>query len=280
MGDSCDAGVVVARVEEPGLVERDHFELGREVSKDGRFVRQQSAFRRWVTADGSSGFPAEAGRYHLYVCLCCPWSHRTAIGRLLKGLEGAISISYVDPYRDALGWAFTGGDFVDEVNGFALLSEAYHATDPSFDDRITVPVLWDRETGQIVSNESGELLRMLGLAFDAFAESDADLYPSAHRLEIDALNELIYENVNNAVYQAGFSSSQEAYEEACARVFAVLDRLEERLGETRYLVADATDRSRLAVIPHPRALRLRVLRALQVQSPSAGRLPEPLGVYA
>jgi putative glutathione S-transferase len=226
------------RLEEPGLVERDHFELGRELSEDGRFVRQQSAFRRWVTADGSSGFPARAGRYHLYVCLCCPWSHRAAIGRLLKGLEHAISISYVDPYRDALGWAFTGGEFVDEVNGFAFLSEAYRATDPSFDDRVTVPVLWDTETGQIVSNESGEILRMLGTEFDAVAEREVDLYPPALRSEIDELNELIYENLNNAVYQAGFSSSQEAYEEAYARVFSVLDLLEERLGTKRFLVGD------------------------------------------
>ena len=216
----------------------ESFELGHELSADGRFVRQESAFRRRVSADGSSGFPAAAGRYHLYACLCCPWSQRAVIGRILKGLENAISLSYVDPYRDARGWAFTGGEFVDHVNGFALLGEAYAATDPSFEERYSLPVLWDTETRQIVSNESGEILRMLNEAFDAFAENDVDLYPRALRPEIDALNELIYENVNNGVYEAGFSRNQAAYEARCNGVFAVLDQLEERLGRTRYLVGD------------------------------------------
>jgi putative glutathione S-transferase len=218
-------------------IEQHHFELGRELTADGRFVRQESVFRAWVTADGSSGFPAASGRYHLYACLACPWSHRAVIGRLLKGLESAISISYADPYRDALGWAFTGGEFVDRVNGFAFLREAYAATDPSFDGRLTLPVLWDTDTGRIVSNESGDILRMLGTAFDAFAEQDVDLCPPALLHEIDAVNELVYE-VNNGVYVAGFSTSQAAYEEACTKVFAVLDRLEDRLGGSRYLVAD------------------------------------------
>jgi putative glutathione S-transferase len=215
------------------------FELGKELTAAGCFVRQESAFRRWVTADGSSGFPAAAGRYHLYVSLACPWSQRTSIGRLLKGLERAIPVSYLDPYRDARGWAFSGGAFVDHANGFSFLSEAYLATDPAFDDRITLPVLWDTETKQIVSNESGELLRMLGSAFDAFAEHDVELYPQPLRAEIDALNERIYPNLNNGVYEAGFSQNQAAYEEACGNVFAVLDELEERLASTRYLVGDA-----------------------------------------
>jgi len=217
---------------------RRSFDLGRELTADGRFVRQGSAFRRQVTADGSSGFPAAAGRYHLYACLACPWSQRSVIGRILKGLEGAISISFTDPYRDSLGWAFTGGEFVDPINGFAYLSEAYAATDPSFDGRYTLPVLWDTETGQIVSNESGDILRMLNGAFDAFAEHHVDLYPPPLRAEIDSLNEEIYEHVNNGVYEAGFSRNQAAYEEACANVFRVLDSLEERLGRTRYLVDD------------------------------------------
>jgi putative glutathione S-transferase len=223
----------------PELQERRQFELGRELSADGCFVRQESTFRRWVTADGSSGFPAAAGRYHLYACLCCPWSQRTVIARVLKGLEGAISLSYVDPYRDARGWAFTGGEFVDRVNGFRFLSEAYAATDPSFDGRYSLPVLWDGETGQIVSNESGDLLRMLGSAFDAFATKKADLYPAGKRREIDALNVRIYHGLNNGVYEAGFSANQEAYETACNGVFAVLDELEKRLASTRYLVGDA-----------------------------------------
>jgi putative glutathione S-transferase len=212
------------------------FELDGELSADGCFVRQESRFRRWVTADGSSGFPASAGRYHLYACLCCPWSQRAVIGRVLKGLDQAISLAYVDPYRDARGWAFTGGDFVDHVNGFTFMSEAYAATDPGFDGRLTLPVLWDTETHTIVSNESGDILRMLNGAFDAFAERRVDLYPIDHRSEIDALNALIYDNVNNGVYKAGFSRNQAVYEEACANAFIVLDQLEERLGRTRYLV--------------------------------------------
>lgn len=220
---------------EPGR----RFELGRELGDDGRWIRQESAFRGWVTADGSSGFPAEARRYHLYASLACPWSQRTLIGRLVKGLEGVIAVSYADPYRDARGWAFSGGEFVDRANGFAFLSEAYAATDPRFDGRVTLPVLWDERTGRIVSNESGDILRMLGSAFDELAERDVDLYPLELRDEIDALNEFVYENVNNAVYEAGFSRDQAAYEEACERVFAGLDTLEERLGSTRYLVGDA-----------------------------------------
>jgi putative glutathione S-transferase len=215
------------------------FELGRELDTDGCFVRQESAFRRRVTRDGSSGFPAAAGRYHLYACLCCPWSQRAAIVRRLKGLEDAISLSYVDPYRDARGWAFSGGRFVDEVNGFAFLSQAYVATDPGFDERYTLPVLWDRETRQIVSNESGDIVRMLNDEFGAFAgRSDVDLCPPGLRDEIDELNARIYHNVNNGVYRAGFSQNQTAYEEACNGVFRVLDELEERLGRTRYLFGD------------------------------------------
>jgi putative glutathione S-transferase len=215
------------------------FELGHELSADGCFVRQESVFRRRVTADGSSGFPAASGRYHLYACLCCPWSQRAVIGRMLKGLGSTISLSYVDPYRDARGWAFTGGEFVDHANGFSFLAEAYAATDPSFGERYSLPVLWDTETNEIVSNESGEILRMLNGEFAAFAKNDIDLYPLALRPEIDSLNELIYEYVNNGVYEAGFSRNQAAYEASCDGVFTVLDQLEQRLGETRYLVGDA-----------------------------------------
>ena len=220
-----------------GMAEQ-RFELGRELREDGRWVRQTSAFQRWVTADGSSAFTAESGRYHLYSSLACPWSQRALIGRLVKGLEDVISVSYADPYRDALGWAFTGGEFVDRQNGFAYLSEAYAATDPSFDGRVTLPVLWDVQTGQIVSNESGDILRMLNCAFDELAESDVDLYPPPRRAEIDAVNTLVYEHVNNAVYEAGFSRDQRVYEEACGQVFAALDELDERLGSSRYLVGD------------------------------------------
>jgi glutathionyl-hydroquinone reductase len=214
------------------------FELGREVAEDGRFERQESAFRRWVTSDGGSEFPAESGRYHLYVCLACPWSHRAVIGRRLKGLEEAISISYADPYRDERGWAFSGGGFEDQINGFSFLKEAYTATDPGFDGRVTVPVLWDNRTGQIVSNESGDILRMLNGAFQAWAKEGVDLYPQALRAEIDALNQHIYDDVNNGVYKAGFARSQTAYEAAYERLFATLDELEQRLATSRFLVGD------------------------------------------
>jgi putative glutathione S-transferase len=215
------------------------FELGAQVADDGRYVRDPSVFRRWVGTDPGSEFPAAAGRYHLYACLACPWSHRVVIGRLLKGLEHAISVSYLDPFRDARGWAFTGGEFVDDLNGFGFLREAYAATEPGYDGNVTVPVLWDKESRQIVSNESGDILRMLGTSFDAFAQHDVDLCPEQLRSEIDALNERVYENVNNGVYRAGFSRSQAAYEEACRDVFAMLDEIEERLGSSRYLVGDA-----------------------------------------
>ena len=214
-----------------------HFELGEELSPDGRFVRQESAFRRWITADGSSGFPAEPGRYHLYAALACPWSQRSLIVRLVTELENVVPVSYAHPYRDSRGWAFPGGEFVDGANGFRFLAEAYVATEPEFDDRVTVPVVWDTETRQIVSNESGDIMRMLGTAFDAFA-NDLDLYQEPLRAEIDSLELLLYEHLNNAVYVAGFSRDQRAYEEAFARVFATLDYLEERLGSSRYLCGD------------------------------------------
>ena len=214
----------------------DRFELGREIGKDGRFERQDSAFRGWVTADGSSGFPAEAGRYHLYVALACPWSHRAVIARRLKGLEEAIGISYADPFRDARGWAFSGGDYTDEVNGWSFLSEGYAATDPRFSGRVTVPALWDTRTGAIVNNESSDIMRMFNDGFGALAHSAVDLYPAALREEIDAVDAFVYENVNNGVYRAGFATTQEAYDEAYERLFDALDQLEARLASSRFLV--------------------------------------------
>ncbi len=212
------------------------FTLDREVAEDGRFVRQESVFRRRVTADGSSGFPAASGRYHLYVSLACPWSHRAVIVRRLKGLEDAVGISYADPFRDGRGWAFTGGEFVDRVNGWAYLREAYAATDPEFDGRVTVPVLWDTHAGTIVNNESSDIVRMFNDGFGALARAPLDLYPAESRAEIDAVDSLVYENVNNGVYRAGFATTQEAYDEAFSGLFATLDQLEERLRRSRYLV--------------------------------------------
>ena len=215
------------------------FSLGREAAEDGSFRRQESRFRRWVTAEAGSEFPLEAGRYHLYVARACPWAHRTIIARRLMGLQDAIGISFVDPFRDERGWAFTGGAYVDQVNRFEFLSEAYLATEPSYDARVSVPVLWDKASGAIVSNESADILRMLGTVFSALAEHPVDLYPQSLRGDIDALSDRIYHNVNNAVYKAGFSRRQEIYEREVAALFAMLDELDERLAARRFLFGSA-----------------------------------------
>ncbi|HYM58134.1 MAG TPA: glutathione S-transferase family protein [Solirubrobacteraceae bacterium] len=207
---------------------------------EGAFVREVSRFRRWVTPGDDGEFPAAAGRYHLYVALGCPWSHRAVILRRLKGLEDAVSVSWIDPYRDERGWRFSGGRFVDEVNGFAFLSEAYERTEPGYDGRISSPVLWDKQTGQVVSNESADIVRMFGSAFDDVAgEPGLDLYPEPLRHEIDALNERVYETVNNGVYCAGFAKTQAAYEDAFFALFESLAELDDLLGERRYLAGDA-----------------------------------------
>jgi glutathionyl-hydroquinone reductase len=209
------------------------------VGAGGRFERQPSTFREWVSDDGSTPYPAEAGRYHLYVSWACPWAHRTIIGRRLKGLEDAIGMSVVDPIRDERGWAFTGGEYVDPVNGFHFLGEAYAATDPEHRARLSVPVLWDTQTGRIVNNESADVLRMFTTAFGAFATRDVDLWPVEHRDAIDALNRRLYEDVNNAVYRAGFSRDQDEYERVVERMFATLDDMDARLGDSRFLFGDA-----------------------------------------
>jgi len=193
---------------------------------DGEFVRQDDAFRSEIE-------PA-AGRYHLYVSLACPWAHRTIIMRKLKGLEDAIGMTIVDPVRDERGWRFTFEP--DPVNGFVFLSEAYFKTDPGYRGRVTVPVLWDKQTGKIANNSDDDILRIFETEFDALAKhNDVDYYPARHRAEIDALNAEIYENVNNGVYRAGFATSQDAYERAAREVFAALDGLDERLASRRFL---------------------------------------------
>ena len=208
----------------------------KESDAEGAFVRQASAFRDRVTADGSSAFPAEAGRYHLYVSLACPWAHRTVIVRMLKGLEDVISLSVVDPLRDERGWRF-GPDFPDPLeHGWGYLSEAYAATDPAFDGRVTVPTLWDTATNRVVNNESADILVMLNEEFDAFAtRPDLDLYPAALRPEIDELNAWVYDAINNGVYKSGFAATQEAYDAAVHPLFAALERADERLATRRYL---------------------------------------------
>jgi putative glutathione S-transferase len=208
-----------------------------EQSAEGSFVRQDDAFRGWVTADGRSGFPAAAGRYHLYVSLACPWAHRTIIVRTLMGLEASIGMTVVDPIRDERGWAFRDvpGASLDPLNGFHFLAQAYAASDPAYAGRVTVPVLWDAETRRIVSNSDDDIMRMLETEFDAFARTPRELYPAEHRAAIDALNETVYRTLNNGVYLAGFATAQQVYERAAYRVFETLDALEERLRSRRYL---------------------------------------------
>jgi putative glutathione S-transferase len=212
-------------------------------SRRGRFVRQDAAFRSWVTPDGEpgpsgeGGFPAARGRYHLYVSLACPWAHRTLILRRLKGLEDAISVSSVNAFMGSDGWTFEPGPGVvpDTINGVRCMHEIYTLADPGFSGRVTVPVLWDKERGTIVSNESSEILRMFNSAFDGSGALPGDYYPEALRAEIDALNADIYPHINNGVYRAGFATTQEAYEEAVQQLFDALDRLEQRLETRRYL---------------------------------------------
>ena len=209
------------------------------VGKSGRFNRPRATFREWVSDDGSTAYPAVAGRYHLYVSWACPWAHRTIIGRLLKGLEDVIGVSVVDPIRDERGWAFTGGEYTDPVNGFRFLGQAYAANDPGYNDRLSVPVLWDKETRRIVNNESADILRMYTTAFDGLATREFDLWPEPHRDAIDALNVRLYEDVNNAVYAAGFSRDQADYEQIVRTMFATLDEMDARLAERRFLFGDA-----------------------------------------
>lgn len=210
----------------------------------GRFVRGESTFRNWVTVDGSpgpsgeGGFKAEPGRYHLYVSYACPWAHRTILFRKMKKLTDAIGLSAVEPHMLAEGWEFSDG-WPDDVYGLTRLYELYLKADPAYSGRVTVPVLWDRERETIVSNESSEIIRMLNSAFDEFGDATLDFYPEALRPEIDAINDRIYETVNNGVYRAGFATTQEAYEEAFRALFNTLDELDETLGDQRFLLGDA-----------------------------------------
>lgn len=209
-------------------------------SDDGRFRRAVTSFRDVVTADGSSPFRAEPGRYHLYVAHACPWAHRTMILRKLRRLESAISVSVVDPHLSDEGWHFSDGPgcIPDGVNGARFLREVYKKAKDDYTGRVSVPVLWDRNEATIVNNESPEILRMLNTAFNAWGDGEPDFYPPHLRREIDAVNEPVYEHVNNGVYKTGFASTQEAYEEAFEALFATLDDLEARLGRQRYLVGD------------------------------------------
>ncbi|MEP5566949.1 MAG: glutathione S-transferase family protein [Halioglobus sp.] len=212
-------------------------------SNQGEFKRQESLFRNWVTADGSpgptgtGGFAAEAGRYHLYVSLACPWAHRTLIFRQLKGLEDLISVSIVEPLMLEHGWAFSD-EYPDHLYGMDFMHQIYTKVDPAITSRVTVPVLWDKQQQTIVSNESAEIIRMFNTAFNEITGNHEDYYPAELRAEIDLLNDWIYPTINNGVYRAGFATSQKAYEKAYLELFAALDDLELRLSTRRYLTGD------------------------------------------
>src|ERR1700683_4178355 len=215
-------------------------------TKEGRFIRPSSAFRNFVTTDGSAGptgeggFAAEAGRYHLYVSLACPWAHRTLILRTLKKLDDVISVSLAEPLYGKTGWEFGAarGGTPDSVNGKATLAEIYLLADPHYTGRVSVPVLWDKKRRTIVNNESSEIIRMLNSAFEAFTDVGTDYYPAELRAEIDRINDIVYPNINNGVYRAGFGTSQDAYEEASRGIFESFDQIEARLSGQRYLAGD------------------------------------------
>jgi glutathionyl-hydroquinone reductase len=223
----------------------------------GRFVRSESRFRNWVTADGAAGpsgrggFKAERDRYHLYVSFACPWAHRALLVRKLKGLEAMLPISVVNNHMGAEGWTFAPGPETvpDSVNGTRRLYELYTLADPHYSGRATVPVLWDKRERTIVSNESAEIIRMLNGAFNGVGANDRDFCPAELRAEIDEWNALIYANVNNGVYRAGFATTQEAYEEAATAVFETLDKLEARLSTHRYLTGARLTEADLRLFP-------------------------------
>jgi len=205
----------------------------------GAFVRAESIFRDWVTADGSSGFKAEPGRYHLFLAPNCPWAHRTQIFRRLKGLEDVISITLSDIPRTT-SWAYSEGigRDLDPIDGLFELHRAYISAAPDYTGRVTVPTLWDKKEWKLVNNESSEIIRMLNTEFNEWGDASLDFYPEDLRSEIDRLNERIYATVNNGVYRCGFAKSQESYDEAVAKLFETLDYLDDLLGERRYLCGD------------------------------------------
>ena len=212
-----------------------------EKDEKGRFQRNPTTFRDRITADGSSGFPAVANRYHLYVSYACPWAHRTLIMRSLKGLTDAISISAVDPYMGENGWKFSDfqGTIADTVNDTKYLREVYALADSNYTGRVTVPILWDKETGTIINNESREIIRMFDTEFANIAQNKVNLYPEGLESKVDKAIDDIYSPINNGVYKAGFAQSQSAYEEAVQELFAALDYWEDILASQKYLCGDS-----------------------------------------
>ncbi|MFW5938243.1 MAG: glutathione S-transferase family protein [Halanaeroarchaeum sp.] len=229
-----------------------HTDETLEHADDGSFERQETTFRDRIAADPDAEFPAEPGRYHLYVSRACPWAHRTTIVRRLKGLEDVISMDVVDPVRIDQGWEFAPEKddcTPDTVNGFDYLREVYTAADPEYTGRVTVPVLWDRERETIVNNESQEIIEMLDAAFDEYATRDLTLYPQDRRDEVDRLVDEIYEPINNGVYRAGFAGTQAAYEAAVEELFEALDRWESVLDDQRYLAGDRLTLADVCLFP-------------------------------
>lgn len=206
----------------------------------GDFHRESSRLRNWVSHDGKSGFPAESGRYHLYISLACPWAHRTLIFRKLKQLENHISVSIVSPDMLENGWSFlkAEGSTGDDINQFTYLHEVYTASDSEYTGRVTVPVLWDKKTRVIVSNESSEIIRMFNQAFNFISGNEHDFYPANQQEAIDSINDYVYENINNGVYRCGFATSQEAYEKAYVNLFAAIEKIESILEHNRYLIGN------------------------------------------
>ena len=207
-------------------------------SSNGSFKRQKSIFRSII--DEESQYKPEKGRYHLYLSYACPWAHRTLIVRELKGLDAVVSVSFVNPIRDDKGWCFESKNnpYIDPLNGFSYLMEAYNIMDSKYDMRVTVPVLWDKQTKQIVNNESSDIIIMLNSKFNQYTDSKLNLYPEGMRIEIDELNQYIYSNINNGVYKCGFAANQEVYEGEVANLFNALDKIELRLAGRTYLVGD------------------------------------------
>ncbi len=215
-------------------------------TEDGEFDRQETTFRDRVSDDPSARFPVEPGRYHLYVSRACPWAHRTAMTRALKGLEDAVSLSLVEPVRIDDGWEFSEA-YPDPVNGEQYLRDVYVSANSEYTGRVTVPVLWDRERETVVNNESREIMRMLDVAFDSLAARDVDLWPEGYRDEVDAVIDDIYDPINNGVYRAGFAGSQAAYDRAVTDLFDALDHWESVLADQRYLAGDVLTEADLAM---------------------------------
>ncbi|WP_265107991.1 glutathione S-transferase family protein [Halosolutus halophilus] len=225
-------------------------DANESTTDEGSFERQQTTFRDWIRDDPDAEFQPEAGRYHLYVSAACPWAHRTLITRALKGLEDAVSVSVVDPYRDQDGWQFTPekeGCTRDHVHDADFLRELYVRADPDVTCRVTVPVLWDEERDTIVNNESREIMRMLDTAFDGIGENEVDLYPEGYREAVDRILDEIYEPINNGVYRAGFATEQEPYDEAIDDLFSALDHWDDVLADQRYLAGDRLTEADIAM---------------------------------